>query len=200
MTVDVNVTCADARLLDDIEEIMEDTMVQMFIVQARDEASLEAAVEAAAEHPSIFYVAPAELCHATDANCVGVYAATPEALEAHDLSKPLFVEERYLDAAMSALLEEGACRGIILDATRPHPELEHFFVAIGPGSVSAFDLELLAALPMDRIVLQSGYPDYGFEQIFDTVKQISDVMFRPEQSIIANATRNALTLLGFKKG
>ena len=53
---------------------------------------------------------------------------------------------------------------------------------------------------MDRIVLQSGYPDYGFEQIFDTAKRISDVMFRPEQSIIANATRNALSLLGFKKG
>jgi hypothetical protein len=51
---------------------------------------------------------------------------------------------------------------------------------------------------MDRIVLQSGYPEHGFETIFGAVKVISDAMFRPEQSIVARATKSSLELLGFR--
>ena len=53
---------------------------------------------------------------------------------------------------------------------------------------------------VQKLVLQSGYPDFGFEGIFETSKAISDVMFRPDQSIIAEATKNSLLLFGFKKG
>jgi hypothetical protein len=52
---------------------------------------------------------------------------------------------------------------------------------------------------MEKLVMQSGYPEYGFEEIFETSKAISDVMFRPDPSILAAATKSALTLLGFNK-
>lgn len=78
--------------------------------------------------------------------------------------------------------------------------LEDFYVAIGPGNVKTFDADKLAKLPMQKLVLQSSYPDFGFGEIFETSKAISDLMLRPDQSIIAEATKNSLILFGFKRG
>jgi hypothetical protein len=196
MTVDVNVLEADATLLEAIDEIMEDTMVQMFILQPRSPVALEAAKEAAQEETALFYVAPLSLRHEADEKCVGYFVDAPNLLRG-EIDKPLFVDESQLDGSAVTLLQ--GKKGIVLNATKVHDGMEDFYLAIGPGTVDAFDPEALAGLTMDRIVLQSGYPGYGFEQIHTTAKRISDTMFRPEQSIIANATRSALTLLGFKK-
>ncbi|WP_345975836.1 hypothetical protein [Sulfurimonas sp. HSL3-7] len=198
MTVDVNVRYADAAFLEDIDEIIEDTMVQMFILQPRDPAALEAAKMQANEHTALFYSAPLTLSDKTDDNCVGFFVDDIGAL-ASAAGKPLFVDESQLDATMTRVLSEGGYRGIVLNALRVHDELENFYLAIGPGNVKAFDAEKLAKLPMQKLVLQSSYPDFGFGEIFETSKAISDVMFRPDPSIIAAATKSALTLLGFKK-
>ncbi|MGE4473274.1 MAG: hypothetical protein AB7D20_10790, partial [Sulfuricurvum sp.] len=86
-----------------------------------------------------------------------------------------------------------------LNATSANNALENFYVSLGAGTIGSFDTETLSALSMDRIVLQSNYPDHGFDEIFSTVKVISDAMFRPEQSIIARATKSSLELFGFRK-
>ena len=197
MTVDVNVLEADETLLEEIDEIMEETMVQLFILQPRTAEALEAAKEAAREHTAIFYVAPLTLRFESDEKCVGFFVDAPYLLEALEITKPLFVDESQLDDALVALLRYK--RGIVLNATKLHDGLEQFFFAVGPGTIDRFSAEALAGVTMDRIVLQSGYPEYGFEQIHATAGKISNAIFRPEPSIIANATRSALTLLGFKK-
>ena len=199
MTVDVNVRYADAAFLEDIDEIMEDTMVQMFILQPRDPAALEAAKMQANEHTALFYSAPLTLSDKTDDNCVGFFVDDIDALPSA-AGKPLFVDASQLDATMIKALGEGGHRGIVLNARTVHDELENFYLAIGPGNVEAFDTGKLAKLPMQKLVLQSSYPDFGFGEIFETSKAISDLMFRPDQSIIAEATKNSLLLFGFKKG
>jgi hypothetical protein len=199
MTIDVNVREADETLLEEIDEIMEETMVQLFILQPRDQEALESAKAAAQEHTALFYAAPLGLRHDADENCVGFFVDRPELLYELEITKPLFVDESQLDGKLLALLRATHPKGIILNATKVHEGLERFLFAIGPGTVDTFDAEELAGVSMDRIVLQSGYPGYSFEQIHATAKRISDAMFRPEQSIIANATRSALMLLGFKK-
>ncbi len=200
MTVDVNVHAVDDAFLDDIDEIMEETMVQMFILQPRDLDALETAKEQAEEYTSIFYCAPLTCYDEIDSNCVGFYVDNIHALgPVRSTNKPIFVDESQLDDEMVAALLEGDYRGIILDATTAHDELDKFCLAVGPGNVGKFDPEVLAKLPMEKLVMQSGYPEYGFEEIFETSKAISDVMFRPDPSIIAAATKSALTLLGFKK-
>jgi hypothetical protein len=199
MTVDVNVLEADENLLEEIDEIMEETMVQLFILQPRTADQLASAKAAAQEHTALFYAAPLSLRHDADENCVGFFVDRPELLYELEITKPLFVDETQLDGKLLALLRATHPKGIVLNATKVHEGLERFLFAIGPGSVDAFDAEELAGLSMDRIVLQSGYPGYGFEQIHATARCISDAMLRPEQSIIANATRNALMLLGFMK-
>ena len=199
MTVDVNVTRTDEEMLDDLDEIMEDTMVQLFVLQPRDAEALERAKEAAEEHGALFYCAPLSLMEEADGNCVACYLDDPEALGELPEGKPLFVDASALDDSLVETLIENNCRGIILGADDTFDALETFYVAVGPGNVGNFDTERLARLPMDRIVLQSGYPDFGFDAIYTTAKRISDAMFRPEQSIIARATQSSLRLFGFKK-
>ena len=200
MTIDVNVKATNDDFLDEIDEIIEDTMIQMFFLQPGNEAALEKAKEEAGEYSALFYAAPLPLCTQTDAKCVGYRVKSAgELQEARALDKPLFIDERDLDDALQSLLIERGEKGIILNATHAHDALEHFYVAIGPANINEFNPEVLAALSMDRIMLQSGYPEHGFDEIMPTVKTISDAMFRPEHSIIARATKHTLALTGFKK-
>lgn len=200
MTIDVNVKATNDEFLEDIDEIIEDTMVQMFFLQPTDEAALEKAKEDAEEYNALFYAAPLALAEQTDAKCVGYRIANADELRAASaLEKPLFVDENDMDDALRALLIERGDQGVILNATHAHDDLERFFIAIGPSNIGAFEHEVLASLSMDRIMIQSGYPDHSFDEIFPTVKTISDAMFRPEHSIIARATKHTLALAGFKK-
>jgi len=200
MTIDVNVKATNDDFLDEIDEIIEDTMVQMFFLQPEDAEAMEKAKAEAEAYSALFYAAPLALRASADANCVGYRVRTAEALqELPPLDKPLFIDEADLDDGLQSLLIARGDKGVILNATRAHDALEHFFVAIGPSNVGLFDPETLAALSMDRIVLQSGFPDHGFDEIFPAVKRVSDAMFRPEQSIIARATKHTLALAGFKK-
>ncbi len=200
MTVDVNVRAVDEQFLEEIDEIMEETMVQMFILQPRDYDELETAKEQADEYTSIFYCAPLTSYDEIDNNCVGFYVDNIHALEAvRPSNKPLFVDESQLDDKMVAALLEGNFHGVILNATTAHDALDKFYLAVGPGNVGKFDPDVLAKVPMEKLVMQSGYPEYGFEEIFETSKAISDVMFRPDPSILAASTKSALSLLGFSK-
>jgi len=200
MTVDVNVLYTDEDFLDDIDEIIEDTMVEMFFLQPADAAALAKAKEDASTHNAIFYVVPLTLRDDADANCVGYRIDDIALFETlPTLDKPVFIDEAMLDDNVIALLSNRAERGIVLNATKPHDELENFYISVGPGTVDAFDAELLSKLEMDKIVLQSSYPDHNFDTIFGAVKKVSDALFRPEQSIIARATKHTLALTGFKK-
>jgi len=197
MTIDVNLRRFDEEFFENLDEIMEDTMVQMFITHPANHAELERAKSICAEYGAIFYSAPLSLHTEADENCVAFSVSTAEdrALLPHS-GKPIFIDESDLDESMTGDL--AGCRGVILNATREYPSLGGFYLAIGAENVGAFGTEALAALSMDRIVLQSGYPDHGFEEIFSAVKVISDAMFRPEQSIIARATKSSLELMGFR--
>jgi len=200
MTIDVNVKTTTDDFLDDIDEIIEETMIQMFFLQPEDEEALEKAKEDAAAYSALFYAAPLSLGLQKDANCIGYRVRSTEELKgAPAPDKPLFVDEADLDDALQSLLKERNAQGVILNATHAHDALENFYVAIGPSNVGAFDHEVLASISMDKVMLQSGFPAHDFEEIMPAVKTISNAMFRPEQSIIARATKHALALTGFKK-
>ena len=200
MTIDINVNRLDENFFDDMDDIMEDTMIQMFILHPKDKASLETAQSQAAENSAVFYSVPLELLSEADDNCIGINLNGTSTLASNAIAgKTLFIDEKNLTATMIQALSDKTIKGVILNATNPHPKLEHLYLSIGPDTVKAFDTEALNTLPMDRILLQSGYPDNGFEEIYATVKIISDAMFRPEQSLVARATKHSLQLLGFSK-
>ena len=197
MTIDMNLKNPDDAFFEDIEEIMEDQMIQMFVPHPGTSDEIGRIQELAAQYQSLFYTLPLSFMDLSDAGCVGFRITPTDTFGEGNYGKTLFIDEADLATiphAQLATLESG----IILNATHTHETLPALHVSLGADAISAFDTEALSALPMDRIVLQSAYPDNDFDALHDTVKSISDAMFRPEQSIIARATKSSLTLLGFR--
>ncbi|MCK9373016.1 MAG: hypothetical protein M0P91_07445 [Sulfuricurvum sp.] len=198
MTIDVNLYRADAEFIDNLEDIIEESMVQMFILHPSSLVEIDETKALAEEYGSLFYSVPLHLRAKADNRCVAFSIKSEEDGGLLPISdKPVVIDESVLNEGLIALL--GECRGIILNATQEYPALPNFLLAMGAGNVGAFDTEVLSAMSMDQIVLQSTYPDHGFEGITECVKVISNAMFRPEQSIIARATKSSLELFGFRK-
>ncbi len=194
MIVDVHVDECDEDFIENIEDIIEDTMVQMFVLHPKDEQALKDVQKLADEHTTVFYSAPVKLIDNADTNCVGICIEN-----ADDINKVgervVIIKESNLDDDMYKALESH--KGIILNATKAHNTLENFLLSIGPGSVEAFETGVLKNLSMDRIVLQSNYPKYDFNDIYSACEVISEATFRSEQSIAAEATKNTMQLFGW---
>jgi len=197
MTVDVYVKAIDDAFIDDIDEIKEDTMVEIFLVHPRDTKTIEQTKEAAEKLHGLFYCAPLSLRSECDERCLAYFLDDAAVLDG-PIDKPLYVEADDLSPELMARLIGGGYKGIILNAEELYEQIPDFFIAIGPSNVNAFDMAVLANASMDRIVLQSAYPQHGFEEIFESVKVISSSLFRPEESIIARATLHSLKLFGLK--
>lgn len=199
MTIDVNVKELDHTFLDDIDEIIEDTMVQIFIVHPSTQEEIERVKDEAMQHNSIFYTVPYTLRETASDKCIGYKLDTDDLSDIELLKdKVVFVEEADLTEELRTKMQDPTMKGIILNPTSENKELEHFLLSFGPNTLDHFDAELLSGLSMDRLALQSGYPENDFETLYETAKKISDVMFRPEHSIIARATKSSLELFGLR--
>jgi hypothetical protein len=197
MTIDVNLYRADEEFIDNIDEIIEESMGQIFILHPSSVLEINEIKELADEYESIFYSVPLHLRSEADSRCVAYSIKDERDIALLMGDKSIMIDESVLTESLIASL--GEYRGIILNATQEYPSLPNFLLAIGTGNVGMFDIESLNKMSMDRIVLQSTYPEYGFEGITSAVKVISDAMLRPEQSIIARATKSSLELFGFRK-
>jgi hypothetical protein len=199
MTIDVNVKQLDNEFLEDIDEIIEDTMVQIFIVHPSTLEEIELVKDEAMQHNSIFYTVPYRLKESASQKCVGYKIDDNDLIDvAQFKDKVVFIDEADLTHEMTKKLKDPFQKGIILNPTSDHQELKHFLLSFGVDTLDHFDSEKLSEISMDRLVLQSGYPDNDFETLHETAKMISDVMFRPEHSIIARATKSALELFGLR--
>ena len=197
MTVDVYVKEVDEGFIEEIDEIKEESMVEIFLVHPRDESALEEVKKTASQLNGLFYCAPLSLKESCDDKCLAYYLDQISLLD-ESVGTPLYVNADDLTQELQSSLIQGGHKGIILNATKLYEELSDFFVAIGPSNVSRFDMAVLANASMDKIVLQSAYPEHQFDEIFQSVKVISSALFRPEESIIARATQHSLTLFGLK--
>jgi len=193
MTIDVNVLNADEDFLDDIDEVIEDTMVQIFLLRSTNQTELQNVKEKAACHNSLFYYAPISLIESIDSKCKALLVQNTQELEiACDM--PIYIDAQLLDEESIATLKKSKRRGIILNATKTYEELENFCICLTNHNIEMFEENQIAELPMQRIVLSSQYPKSTFAEIFTLSKKISDKNFRPDPSIIATATKNSLAL------
>jgi hypothetical protein len=199
MTIDVNVTELDSEFLEDIDEIIEDTMVQIFVVHPVTEEEIESVKHEAMQHNAIFYTVPYRMKEHAVEKCIGYTLKRTDEIDVADLKdKVVFIDEPELTQDLVTKLQNPSIRGIILEPTSAHEELENFLLSFGMDTFDHFDAEILGKLSMDRLVLQSAYPQNSFETLHTTAKKISDVMFRPEHSIIARATKSSLELFGLR--
>lgn len=197
MIVDAYVKELDSALLEDLDEIKEDSNVDIFIIHPRDETTLEEIQKIVSQINGLFYCAPISLKEKCNDKCLAYFLDDISLLD-DAITTPLYINADDLTPELQEKLIHEDHKGIILNATQLYEDLANFFVAIGPSNVSEFDLAVLANVSMDKIVLQSAYPEHDFEDIFQSVKVISSTLFRPEESIIARATLHILTLFGLK--
>lgn len=198
MTIDVFMKNIDEDFLDEIDEIMEDFMIDIFIVHINTKDELDNIKIVANRLNPIFYATSIELKDDTDKNCVGYIIKNTTSVQLiKEQDKAIFIDEKLLDEAMIKTLSETSNSGVILNATKEHNELENFYISFGEKNILKFDTKILEKISMDKIVLESGYREFNFDSISNTVKIISDSMLRPEQSIIARATKNSLALFNF---
>lgn len=195
MIIDVHLNNYDDNFIDNIEEIMEETNVQMFVLHPKDANALQEVQELTDEHHNIFYTVPVDLVDKTDEKCVAVYVSTAEELKSAK-GRVIMIEEANLDETLYKALHK--YKGIILNATKSYDNLKNFFVSISPSSVDQFDNDILNKLSMKKLVLQSNYPIHEFDDVYTSVQKISNSMFRSEQSIMLEASKNTLQLFGFK--
>lgn len=197
MIVDAYVKELDSVLIEDLDEIKEDSNVDIFIIHPRDETALEEIQQIVSQMNGLFYCAPISLKESCDDKCLAYYLDDISLLD-DAIMTPLYINAEDITPDLQEKLIHEGHKGIILNATKLYEDLPNFFVAIGPSNISKFDLAVLANVSMDKIVLQSSYPEHDFEDIFESVKVISSSIFRPEESIIARATLHILTLFGLK--
>jgi hypothetical protein len=197
MTIDVQVNEYDDQFIENIEDIVEETLVGMFVLHPKDIQSLEDVQALSNQHPNIFYALPPKLLENRCEKCVAVVISSVEDLE-NLTDNVIMIEEKFLDKLMVKALQNS--KGIILNATKNHENLENFFVSISPGSVDFYDKDQLNKLSMKKLALQSSYPQYEFDDVYTCVEKISHTMFRSEQSITLEATKNTLQLFNLMKG
>ncbi len=193
MIVDVYVKSISKDFIDLLDEIKADSQVERFIVHPRKKEALEYVKAFAREVPCLFYCAPLSLQAQCDQNCLAYFLDDPSALHPQ-IDKPLYVKATSLSDEIKEFLITHGLKGIIMNAKELFEELSDFFVAIGPANIDYFSTADLSRQAADRIVFQSSFPDYGFDDIHESIKQFALASFKPEESIISAATIRSLEL------
>lgn len=198
MTLDVLLKHIDEAFLDEIDEIMEDSMIQLFIAHVDTLEELHTYQAYASAHASLFYSAPYELRENIDENCLAYTINDVDDLSIN-IDKPIFIDASLLSDPIIDTLLTCKLSGIILNAKQTYEKLPTFLMALDADTIEAYDKSSLEKSSMHQLVFGSSYPAHDFDSITDVVKVVSDTLFRPEGSIIANATTSALKLFGLKK-
>lgn len=194
--------CIDMSILEDdffeeLDEIMEDTMINIFVLHPKTLQELEKAKAFSAKYNSLFYALPLELLDAyRDENCKAVYLNdTPLSLSELDtIDLAVCISAKLMDEGFTKIVAATKAKGVILDANKNY-HIPHFFEGMTLNKLSNFPKKKLEDINMKHIVLHSNYPYQTFESIDETAKLISDAIFRPDESIKNCATVNSLNLL-----
>lgn len=201
MVLDMNIELSgiDEEFLENLAELIEDTRVEYFIINPRNKEDLQKAKELCAEVERFKYTLPVEFKKQKDKNCVAIRITN-----AHELTlienMPLVIDSKDLTDEFIELLNKSGIKGVILDAKQSDNRLESFAYSISFDSLNNWTKKGITDTDYNRIALQSDYPKYSYDELFDVLlKKISDLTFRAEQTIAAGGTRTILKTFGFFK-
>ena len=201
MVLDMNIELSgiDEEFLENLAELIEDTRVEYFIINPRNKEDLQKAQELCAEVERFKYTLPVEFKSLQDKNCVAIRITKAKELTFVE-DKPLVIDSKDLTDEFIELLNKSAIKGVILDAKESDNRLENFAYSISFDSLNNWTKKGITDTDYNRIALQSDYPKYSYDELFDVLlKNISDLTFRAEQSIAAGGTRTVLKTFGFFK-
>ena len=201
MVLDMNIELAgiDEEFLENFAELIEDTRVEYFIINPRSKEDLQRTQELALEYERFKYTLPIEFKDLKDENCVAMRITKAQELAlVEDI--PVVIDSNDLNDEFIDELNKSGIKGVILDAKESDNRLTNFAYSVSHDSLNNWTKKGITDTDYNRIALQSDYPKYSYDELFDVLlKNISDLTFRAEQSIAAGGTRTVLKTFGFFK-
>ena len=201
MVLDMNIELAgiDEEFLENFAELIEDTRVEYFIINPRSKEDLQRTQELCEEFERFKYTLPIEFKDLKDENCVAMRITKAQELTLVE-DMPVVIDSNDLNDEFIDELNKSGIKGVILDAKESDNRLVNFAYSVSHDSLNNWTKKGITDTDYNRIALQSDYPKYSYDELFDVLlKNISDLTFRAEQSIAAGGTRTVLKTFGFFK-
>ena len=201
MVLDMNIELAgiDEEFLENFAELIEDTRVEYFIINPRSKENLQRTQELSEEFERFKYTLPIEFKDLKDENCVAMRITKAQELALVE-DMPVVIDSNDLNDEFIDELNKSGIKGVILDAKESDNRLVNFAYSVSHNSLNNWTKKGITDTDYNRIALQSDYPKYSYDELFDVLlKNISDLTFRAEQSIAAGGTRTVLKTFGFFK-
>lgn len=198
MILDMNIKLEgiDEEFLENLEDLIEDTRVEYFIINPQNLDELEKTKFICNEIERFKYTMPVELIENKDKNCVAVKISKIEELVLVD-NIPLVIESDDLNEKFIEGLNKTQLKGVVLSAKESDNRLENFAYSISYDSLKYWTKKGITDTDYNKIALQSNYPKYNYDEFLDgLLKDISDLTFRAEQTIAAGGTRTVLKIFG----
>ncbi len=194
--MNINLDGIDEEFLDDLEELIEDTRVEYFIINPKSKDDLEKTQEICSSYERFKYTLPIELIDSQDKSCVALRISNISQLELVS-QMPLVIESENLSDEFIELLNNKDIKGVVLNAKESDNKLVNFTYSISQDSLKNWTKKGITDTDYNKISLQSDYPRFTYDELFDVLlKDISDLTFRAEQTIAAGGTRTALKTFG----
>lgn len=192
MILDMNIQLKgiDEEFLEELDELIEDTRVEYFIINPTTKEELETTQNLCNESQRFKYTLPVEFIELQDQNCV---ALKIKDLSAIDTELPLVIDSNDLNDTIIESLNTKGLKGIVLNAREKDLVLENFIYSISQSSLKEWSQKGIKDTDYNKLALQSDYPDQSYDEFLDVMlKEISDLTFRAEQTIAAGGTRSLL--------
>lgn len=191
LDMNINLVGIDEEFLDELDDFIEDTRVEYFIVNPRTKEEVQKSLEIASKYQRFKYILPLEFLNDIDKNCVAIRINNVQQIdEVSGFS--LVIDSKDLNDEFIEFLNKKPLKGVILDAVESDNRLENFAFSISHQSLKNWTKKGITDTDYNKLALQSDYPKYSYDELFDMLKEMSDLTFRAEQSIATGGTRTVL--------
>lgn len=195
MIFDMNITLKgiDENFLEDLEELIEDTRVEYFIINLKNQDKIKETQELCKKYLRFKYTLPIIFKEDKDKNCVAIQVEKISDLESID-NLPIVIESENLNEEFISFLNNKDIKGVVLNAQEKDNKLENFVFSISYDSVKSWNQLVIKNCDYNKLAIQSNYPKYNYDELLNLLKDISDLTFRAEQSIASGSTRTLLKM------
>lgn len=194
MILDMNIDLSgiNEEFLEELDDFIEDTRVEYFIINPRTKEELVKTLEISSNYQRFKYTLPIGFKDKIDKNCMAIRITQINEIDLVEKDFPLVIDSKDLNDEFIDTLNKKGIKGVILDAIESDNRLENFAFSISHKSLKNWTKKGITDTNYNKLALQSDYPEYSYDELFDMLKQMSDLTFRAEQSIATGGTRTVL--------
>ena len=194
--MNINLAGIDEEFLEELDELIEETRVEYFTINPVTQKELEETKTLCKEYERFKYTIPVELIDSQDKNCVAIHIKNSTEINQTN-NQPVVIESNVLNDKFIEVLNKSDIKGVILNAKESDNRLVNFTYSISHESLKDWTKKGLTDTDYNRLALQSDYPNYSYDDLFEILlKEMSDMTFRAEQTIAAGGTRAILKTFG----